>query len=143
MGCTYPTLATSSPETKEVLSIQNHDSIELKVCSNSVIIKQFYIYLVNVSWSTCTNRCYDCKELELTSFLPRKKRARLELVGQALGGGQSTYFAVLNKNCNSYLFLAVQFLNLQTTPSQFLKSFQFCYENFQLQWNNCILIIKI
>jgi hypothetical protein len=39
MGCTYQTLATSSPETKEVLSIQNQDSIELKVCSNSVIIK--------------------------------------------------------------------------------------------------------
>ncbi|XP_066363356.1 uncharacterized protein [Miscanthus floridulus] len=30
MGCTYQTLATSSPETKEVLSIQNQESIELK-----------------------------------------------------------------------------------------------------------------
>lgn len=106
-----------SPETK-VLSIQNQDNIESKVCPNSFIIEQFYIYLVKVSWSTCTNNLYDFNGLGLAytvltlmiiaTFLPRKKHTRLEL-----GGGQSTYFVVQNKNRVGYLFLAVQYLNLQ------------------------------
>jgi hypothetical protein len=125
MGC-YQTLATSSPETKEVISIQNQDCIELKVCSNSVIIKHFNIYLVNVRWPTCTNNLYDFKKLELAYvvltlriiaiFLQRKKYLRLEFGG--FRGWTVTYFAVLNKSCAGSLFLAVQSLNLQIRSSQ-------------------------
>jgi hypothetical protein len=56
MGWTYQTVATSFPETKEVLSVQNQDKIALEVCCNNInVLLLLSSSLVNVSWSLCIN----------------------------------------------------------------------------------------